>query len=356
VDGTESDSTPDASPVGSIGAESHDAAHSAAAKPRPESVAQPESAPADVVPSVRTVAAPVVRISAPRVAEDSRTRVMALRESATSLAAVTVSPNEPGDPAVPASAALVSALTVARRDLELQQMYGDPSRNARFYVTQSSGNCVLMATAMMIGQLTGKTPTERQIVFEAMRTPSGALPGKMMYWGLKNDSRWAYYSDAQKLLQHHGIESDRTTYAGRPDDALEALKTSLNDPDNAVLVSVHSPTIYQALWGRGYVPPGPEVRQNHAIVVLGVDTVTNTVYVNDSAAIYHYLGKTVQDGQNMAVPLEVFMGAWGTGDYMSVVGKLTSDPVAPTTWLNNSPRRNSLDPGRQDHLDHFRNS
>lgn len=251
----------------------------------------------------------------------------------------------------------MSALSLARRDLELQQMYGDPSKNARYYVKQTSGNCVLMASAMMIGQLTGRTPTEQQIVFEAMRTPSDVVAGKMMYWGLKNQMRWAYYKDAQKLLLHHGVTSTLTTYRGAPNTALAALETALSDPDKAMMVAIEADTVWNAVvYNKGFVPPAPGTRANHAIVVIGVDTATNTVYVNDSSVSQINPATGRPWGQNMAVPLNVFMAAWGTSDFLTVVGELTAEPATPTTWLAISPRRDTVDPAKDAHLQHFRNN
>ena len=200
-----------------------------------------------------------------------------------------------------------------------------------------------MASAMMIGQLTGKMPTERQIVFEAMRTPSDVLPGQMMYWGLKNQWRWAYYKDAQKLLTHHGVDSTLTEYSNQPDIALENLKTALSDPDKATMVAIHAQTVWNAVvYNKGFAPPPPGTRANHAIVVIGVDTATNTVYVNDSSVSQINPATGRPWGQSMAVPLDVFMAAWQTGAYLTVVGEYSLEPTPPTTWLSISPRRDTV--------------
>ena len=260
---------------------------------------------------------------------------------------------------MPVVESLVTSAATTRRDAALQPIVGDPEGNAKWWVAQSSGNCVLMATSMMIGQLTGKMPTERQITYEAMHTPSDIpalkAKGKMMYWGLKNSNRWAYYDDAKKLLAAHGVSSTITTYSKTDgaDEAWAALTATLADPDKAVVVAVYSTTIYNAtVWNRGFIPPPKGQPTTHAVLVTGYDPNTDTVYINDSAlnAKWNYLDENGNPkGQKLAVPRQAFMAAWGTASedrtnsYLTMVGQLSENPPPPrgASWVTSAPRRDT---------------
>ncbi|MCV7230560.1 C39 family peptidase [Mycolicibacterium komossense] len=284
-----------------------------------------------------------------------------------------VTPNVPVSPTAPVTQTVVGAVTSAARDVEQGRMYGNPALNSKYWVAQSSSNCVLMATAMVIGQLTGKTPTEAQIVFEASTTPSvdPDRAGRNMYLGLKSNEG-VDRQDAMKLLANHGINSTLTTYPGDPDAALEVVKAALDRPDQAVMVSIDADYIWSRLDPRQRPTADVANTTNHMVALVGVDTSTNTVYLNDSGwdTVNPATGRPW--GQNEAVPLDVFIKAWSAGDYRTIVATADGDPKPQTAWVNIAPRRDTLhytvntpsslsdlrteDPDAAAHWVHYRNN
>ncbi len=63
---------------------------------------------------------------------------------------------------------------------------------------------------------------------------------------------------------------------GQGTTAIDILKTALTAGES-VIVTINA----NIAWGRA--APGGAVTADHAITVLGIDTVNNIVYVNDSA-------------------------------------------------------------------------
>ncbi len=345
--------------------------------PDPVSVAPPVSQDAGAA-EVAEVSAPTVSVRYASTNLDGerrallRARASQSQRSTVSLS-MTISPSVPSVPSVPGSPALpgpgtwLGAMSLLRRDLELQEIYGDPTRNGRYYRSQVSGDCVLMSSAMVIGQITGKMPTALEIVYQAMRTQTlydkngNLLPepdGRMMYRGLKNYGKWTLYGDAQVLMKHYGVDSTLKTFApldGQPDrreEALEYLKQSLADPDNAVMVSVHPEVLWHtAIDGMPPYVPARTTRATHAVVVLGYDATNEVVIINDSwltpdnprAAEHYQINPATGEpwGQELKVPLAAFLEGWKKSNYLSVVGFESADgPSADRpTWQFLMPRR-----------------
>jgi hypothetical protein len=195
-------------------------------------------------------------------------------------------------------------------------LIGNPAAKEIYFVYQGNTNrCVLMATAMVIGQLRGidNMPTEEQITDEATTTPSTVTPGTMIYDPVKDT--YVKYADALALLENHGITATSTQFSkGQGTAAMDHVKAALTTGES-VIVTVNA---YIA-WGRA-APSGAD-SADHAITVLGVDTVNDIVYVNDSA----FLTK----GQGMAVKLDVFMSAWAASDFQTITAYVT--PAAEAT-------------------------
>jgi hypothetical protein len=191
-------------------------------------------------------------------------------------------------------------------------LYGDPETNQQYWRAQSSQNCVLMSTAMVIGQLTGTSPTEEEIVAEAVATDSVANPGQKMYQGLQSQDG-VDVKDAVKLLENHGITATLTEYDKSEGNlALRAMALAL-DEKKAVSVGLHGGTIWAAVENKP-LPVGVSA-SDHQVVVTGVDFDERVVYVNDSGF--------AEEGQNMKVPLDAFMKAWQTDDYETIIAELT---------------------------------
>ncbi|OYN75433.1 hypothetical protein CG716_25655 [Mycolicibacterium sphagni] len=194
-------------------------------------------------------------------------------------------------------------------------LIGNPADKEAYFLFQGQTNrCVLMSTAMVIGQLLGAEamPTAAQITNEAATTPSSVTPGTMIYDPAADT--YVKYADALQLLENHGITATSTQYSkGQGTTALDNLKAALTAGDS-VIVTVNA----NIAWGRA--APGGVVSANHAITVLGIDTVNNVVYVNDSA---------FADGKGIAIKLSVFMSAWAPNDYQTITAYVA--PAANAT-------------------------
>jgi hypothetical protein len=195
-----------------------------------------------------------------------------------------------------ASVALASpALAV---DTANPGMFGDPGKAAQYWAEQSYGNdCVLMAVADVVGQITGHKPTEQEIIEVAQQTPSASHPGDSVYKDTEGDGTDS--RDIVVLLAHYGVHAT-TSEDAKGDAALTALKGALGDR-HAVLVSVSGSTIWD-----GTAPKDGD----HEVVVTGVDTVNNVVHLNDSGT---------EDGRDLRVPLDTFMKGWSGGDFEMTV-------------------------------------
>jgi hypothetical protein len=186
---------------------------------------------------------------------------------------------------------------------------GNPADKEGYFLYQGRTNrCVLMSTAMVIGQLLGadKMPTAQQITDEAATTASTVTPGAKIY-DPKADT-YVKYADALALLEEHGITATSTQYSkGQGATALANIKAALSAGES-VIVTVNA----NIAWGRA--APGGVVSANHAITVLGIDTAKNIVYVNDSAS---------QNGMGIAMKMDVFMGAWAPNEYQTITAYVT---------------------------------
>jgi hypothetical protein len=187
-------------------------------------------------------------------------------------------------------------------------LYGNPEKNQEYWRAQSSQNCVLMSTAMVIGQLTGTSPTEEEIVEEAVATDSVANPGQKMYQGLQSQDG-VDVKDALKLLENHGITATLTSYDKTEGNlALRAVAFAL-DEKKAVSVGLHGQTVWAAVENTP-MPEGANAA-DHQVVVTGIDFDERVVYLNDSGF--------AEQGRNMKVPLDAFMKAWQTDDYETII-------------------------------------
>ncbi len=190
---------------------------------------------------------------------------------------------------------------------------------------------LLMATATAIGRLTGKTPTEAQIAYDAMHTPSLTRPGKMMYRGRKTNDDVSL-ADARKLMENRGIATTVTAYgAGEDAEALDGLTAALRDPGTCLLVHL-----------------GGEIERT--VVVMGVDAGRGEVTIEHRCATGSCDGAGAPQYGSEVIALDAFMRAWRSGGFTLMIAELTSMPAPPPgTWQNLRPRRESEDPARRRH-------
>ncbi|BAX94836.1 C39 family peptidase [Mycobacterium shigaense] len=169
-------------------------------------------------------------------------------------------------------------------------MHGDPVAAGRFWhYQQQTFDCGEMAVADVIGEITGRSPTEDEITGAAANIPSVAHPGPI-YNGGKTSNR-----DLPVLLAHYGVAAD-INHPGT-----DALIQRLDD-GRKVIVGVND----KVLWNTR----GNRTQENHFVVITGIDTTTNTVHMNDSG---------IAAGRDEQVSIATFEKAWAASDNFAVV-------------------------------------
>ena len=189
-------------------------------------------------------------------------------------------------------------------------VYGDPEAATRYWEQQSEGDCGLMATRMVVGEVTGAPPTEREIIDLATDTPSQCSPGESVYDESVDPSdggvgHGTCSTDLLLLLDHFGIDADYTNDTeaadGGLDTGIDALADYLGNGQQA-MVCVNSPTIWDT--------DGDRTRCGHMITVAAIDFDNDGVYLGDSGG---------DDTRGELVTIDVFEAAWATGDHELVV-------------------------------------
>jgi len=187
-------------------------------------------------------------------------------------------------------------------------LYGDPDTASSYWVQQSLDDCSLMATADVVGQLTGNQPSEEEIVALAGATPSAHHDGPIYLpapadnpdAGNGTDSR-----DLPILLSHYGIravytDDDIAAQIGVP-TGMTALEDAVGD-GHKVIAGVNA----EIIWNE----EGDRTNADHDLVVTGIDTEAGIVHLNDSGT---------GDGADEQVPIEVFEAAWLTSGHDMVI-------------------------------------
>lgn len=191
--------------------------------------------------------------------------------------------------------------------------YGDPAAAAQWWRLQEYDDCVLMASADVVGQLTGTEPSEEAVIATAHATPSTIHPGPI--YTLPSDNghpgngtnKW----DIPTLLAHYGVEAKATNLDEAESNGtatgIEALKHYLGS-GHAVIVSVNA----EMIWGEPIEDKDDDGNpaSNHSLVVTGVDTANGVVHLNDSG---------IERGSDEQVSLDLFTKAWATSHDFLVV-------------------------------------
>jgi hypothetical protein len=215
--------------------------------------------------------------------------------------------------AIAATAAAFSFEAVAHAaasngSTQAKVMYGNPAAAARYWRKQSFDDCALIAAADVIGELTGRLPSEDEIIAVAQRVGSRMHPGPMYSAGYGTDP-----GDIPALLAQYGIYGVATSQdeavATGLDSGIEALEHYLAE-GHKVIAGVNAEMIWglpiQTKDNRG------NPMSDHAVVVTGVDLVNGTVHLNDSGT-----------RADEVVSLDVFKRAWATGNDELVVTRET---------------------------------
>ncbi|WP_372517568.1 hypothetical protein [Mycobacterium florentinum] len=191
--------------------------------------------------------------------------------------------------------------------------YGDPTAAAPFWrYQQYDDDCVEMAVADVVGELTGAQPSEHEIVALARSTPSSVHPGPVYKKPTRHRSGdGTSFDDEPTLLAHYGIravstdrESAATTHVPT---GMAALEQDLAK-GRKVIAGVNA----EVIWGDPVEDKDSHGNPlaNHAVVVTGIDTAAGVVHLNDSGS---------EQGRDEQVPIDVFVRSWdGSDDQMTV--------------------------------------
>lgn len=192
--------------------------------------------------------------------------------------------------------ATMAGLAIAQADPN-GQMYGDPAAAAPYWRYQHQQDCGLMAVADVVGQLTGREPSQMGIEMRGLFTKSESHRGSIYEFDGTS------LEDLVVLLQHYGIQADLTD-----GNTMESLEQDLAD-GHKVIAGLNAETIWN-------YPPGQGQRTepDHAVVVTGVDTRTDVVHLNDSGT---------PNGRDEQIPMNTFSQAWATGNNLLIVTRQT---------------------------------
>lgn len=177
---------------------------------------------------------------------------------------------------------------------------GNPDVTKQYWVTDGVRTSGLAAVVMAAGQLIGTMPNIADWIAKAKITDSvdrqlfvnGRATGQYRKMYLDNGTDWVWTGDALELLSTSGDGINvSTTYfpKTKADVALTTMASSLT-AGSVVLVTIKTPILDDT---------DPT---NHLVVVLGMNTQTDQIFVNDAA--------WGADGQNRAMSLTDFMKAW----------------------------------------------
>jgi hypothetical protein len=186
--------------------------------------------------------------------------------------------------------------------------YGDPDAAAPFWHYQDyDDDCVEMAVADVVGELSGDEPSEHAIVKLAQSMPSPSHHGPIYAKPAKRRAgSGTSFDDEPALLAHYGIQavstdrgSAKRTGAGTGMTALEQALAA----GRKVIVGLNAELIWREPVEDKTSDGQPE--SNHAVVVTGVDTAAGVVHLNDSGS---------EDGRNEQIPVALFVRSWDTSD------------------------------------------
>ncbi len=223
---------------------------------------------------------PLSTFGANKVGATARTLVLVALLYAITAAAPVISPAavhaNPGAPS--------RVLTVMRGCI------GEPAVAAAYWREQHASDCGEMAVADVVGQVTGRQPTEQQIIDLAENTSSTAGPGPI--W---KPTGFTDIRDLPILLWHYGIKADNVQ------TDINALKQELRE-GHKIIAILNAETI----WNR----PGKRNSGNHFVVVTGIDTRSGVVHLNDSA---------INTGRDEKVSIATFEQAWAPNFHSAIV-------------------------------------
>jgi hypothetical protein len=192
-------------------------------------------------------------------------------------------------------------------------LYGDPEAAAAFWrYQQYDDDCVPMAIADVVGQLTGNQPSEEAIIELAHSTRSITHSGPIYTIPEKRShADGTSFNDEPVLLAHYGIQAVSTSKTGAQKTGvptgMESLQQALAK-GRKVIAGVNA----EVIWGETVKDKNKDgdPEANHAVVVTGVDTARGLVHLNDSGS---------RKGEDEKVPIEIFVRSWdSSGQQMTI--------------------------------------
>ena len=251
----------------------------------------------------------MIKIATNRIASAARTAVVASLIGAGAAGLVGLAGTANAAPAAPLPTGTSGSL------------YGDPGAAAPYWRKQNYDDCGLMAVADVVGQLKRNEPTEAAIIALAQQTPSKSHPGsvyiKPSNLSDPNSGQGVWAPDEALMLAQYGIHGKVTdnrlsaTRGGIP-TGMAALEQYLAG-GHKVIAGVNA----ELIWRK---PVETKTRDgkpaaDHALVVTGVDTKTNTVHLNDSGT---------KKGRDEQVSIDLFQAAWAASGEEMVVTQETA--------------------------------
>jgi hypothetical protein len=194
-------------------------------------------------------------------------------------------------------------------------MYGDPAAAAQWWRYQKYDDCVIMSSADVVGQVTGKEPSEQAIIKKAQSTPSKVHSGSIYIKPADtkdpNSGMGTTFADVPTLLAQYKVDAvladkDHAATAGAA-TGMEGLEQQLAG-GHKVIVSLNAELIWHHPVEEKDKNGNP--RADHAVVVTGVDTASGVVHLNDSGN---------PEGRDEQIPMELFVQAWNTSNELVVV-------------------------------------
>jgi len=185
-------------------------------------------------------------------------------------------------------------------------MYGDPVAAAKYWRYQQYwDDCSLMASADVIGEITGVQPSEEDIIDRAQATPSSQGPGPIYTRPADpkdpNSGQGTWFRDIPTLLAQYHVGA-RISHGN-----MERLEQQLG-AGHKVIVSVNG----EIIWHQPVEERDKDGRpsHDHSVVVTGVDTGNDVVHLNDSGS---------RQGRDAQIPMALFVQAWdASGELMAV--------------------------------------
>lgn len=192
-------------------------------------------------------------------------------------------------------------------------VYGDPDAADRYWQAQSQMDCGLMASRIVVGEVTGNPPSEEDVIGVAKSIPSGCYPGYDVYDDAVNPATGdrgagSCGADMPLVLEHYGVKAihtdDTKMFDGGAETGLVALQKYLGN-GHPVMACVNSTIL------RGDEADGGDTSYcDHMLTVAAIDTTDDRVFVGDTAG---------EATRNETPSVATFEKAWATGNHEMVV-------------------------------------